>query len=60
MPLSFLHDYNVKMPNFVFYGDYKQAMAKCYFSFLMWIWSLRIQLSWVRLDLTKKVGRNKD
>ena len=29
----FLHDYDVKMPNFVFYGGRKQATTKCYFSF---------------------------
>ena len=29
----FLHDYDVKMPNFVFYGGRKQAMTKFYFSF---------------------------
>ena len=29
----FLHDYDVKMPNFAFYGGRKQATTKCYFSF---------------------------
>ena len=29
----FLHDYDVKMPNFVFYGGCKQATTKFYFSF---------------------------
>ena len=29
----FLHDYDVKMPNFVFYGGRKQATTKFYFSF---------------------------
>ena len=29
----FLHDYDVKIPNFVFYGGRKQAMTKFYFSF---------------------------
>ena len=29
----FLHDYDVKMPNFVFYGGRKQATTKLYFSF---------------------------
>ena len=28
-----LHDYDVKMPNFVFYGERNQATAKFYFSF---------------------------
>ena len=31
--LSFLHDYDVKMPNFAFYGGRKQATTKFYFSF---------------------------
>ena len=29
----FLHDYDVKMPNDAFYGRYKQATTKFYFSF---------------------------
>ena len=29
----FLHDYDVKMPNFAFYGGSKQANTKFYFSF---------------------------
>ena len=29
----FLHEYDVKMPNFVFYGGRKQATTKLYFSF---------------------------
>ena len=29
----FLHDYDVKMPNFTFYGGRKQATKKFYFSF---------------------------
>ena len=29
----FLHDYDVKMPNFAFYGGRKQATTKFYFSF---------------------------
>ena len=40
----FLHDYDVKMPNFAFYGGRKQATTKFYFSFWAWIWSLEIQL----------------
>ena len=31
--LSFLHDYDVKMPNFTFYGGRKQATTKLSFSF---------------------------
>ena len=34
--LPFLHDYDMKMPNFAFYGGRKQATTKVYFSF--WIW----------------------
>ena len=40
----FLHDYDVKMPHFAFYGGRKQATTKFYFSFWAWIWSLEIQL----------------
>ena len=40
----FLHDYDVKMPNFPFYGGRKQATTKIYFSFWAWICSLEIQL----------------
>ena len=29
----FLHDYDVKMPNFAFYGGRKQERTKCYFYF---------------------------
>ena len=36
----FLHDYDVKMPNFAFYRGRKQATTKFYFSFRAWIWSL--------------------
>ena len=40
----FLHDYEVKMPNFAFYGGRKQATTKLYFSFWAWLWTLEIQL----------------
>ena len=30
---AFLHDYEVHLPNFVFYGDRKQAATKLYFAF---------------------------
>ena len=40
----FLLDYDVKMPNFAFYGGRKQAKTKFSFSFWAWIWSLEIQL----------------
>ena len=36
---SFLHDYDVKMPNFAFYGVRKQATTKFCFPFCTWIWS---------------------
>ena len=42
--LPFLQDYDVKMPNFAFYGGCKQAKTKFSFSFWAWIWSLEIQL----------------
>ena len=29
----FLHDYDLKMPNFAFYGEHKQATMKFNFSF---------------------------
>ena len=31
--LSSLHDYDVQMPNFSFYGGQKQATTKFYFAF---------------------------
>ena len=40
----FLHDFEVKMPNFAFYVGCKQASKKFYFSFWAWIWSLETQL----------------
>ena len=40
----FFHDYDVKMPNFAFYGGRKQATTKFYFSYCTWIWCLGIQL----------------
>ena len=42
--LPFLHDYDVKMPIFAFYGERKQERTKFYFSFWTWIWSLGIRL----------------
>ena len=41
--LPFLHHYDVKMPNFAFYGERKQATTKFYFSFWTWMRSLGIQ-----------------
>ena len=40
----FSHNYDVKMPNFAFYGGHKQAPTKFYSSFWAWNWSLEIQL----------------
>ena len=42
--IPFLHDDDVKMPNWAFYGVREQATKKFYFSFWIWIWSFRIQL----------------
>ena len=42
--LPALHDYDVKMPNFAFYGVRKQPTTKFCFSFCTWIWSRGIQL----------------
>ena len=42
--LPFLHDYDVKMPHFMFYTGRKQATTKFSFSFMTWIRQLEIQL----------------
>ena len=42
--ISFLHDYDVKMPYFAFYGGRKQATTKFFLSFWAWLWFLEIQL----------------
>ena len=42
--LPLLHDYDVKMPYFTFYGGRKQATTKFSFSFWTWIWFLGIKL----------------
>ena len=51
-----LHDNDVKMPDFTFYGGRKQATTKFSFSFWTWIWLLGIQFRRVRLHLTKNVS----
>ena len=56
--LPFLHNYSTVMPNFMFYGECKQATTKFYFSLWAWIWSPGIQLEFGLLHLTKAVGRN--
>ena len=51
--LPFLHYYDEKMPNFVFYGERKQATTKFYFAFWTWIWSLGIHIQRGFVHLTK-------
>ena len=41
--LSSLNDYNVKMPNFTFYGGRQQATTKFSCSLWTWLWFLGIQ-----------------
>ena len=52
----FLHDYDVKMPNFAFYGGRKQATTNFFFSFWAWIWSLEIQLQETSPTIDKVSG----
>jgi len=42
--LPFLHDYDVKIPHFMFYTGRKQATTKFSFSFMTWVRQLGIQL----------------
>ena len=42
--LPFLHNYDVNMPNFAFYGGRKQATTKFNISYCTRIWCLPIQL----------------
>ena len=49
--LPFLHHYSIVMPNFMFYGECKQATTKFYFSLWAWIWSLGIQHEFGSLHL---------
>ena len=50
----FLHDYDVKMPNFAFYGGCKQATTKFYFSFSeLGYGPLKFSFRRARLHLTK-------
>ena len=53
---SFLHDYDVNLPNFAFYGGRKQATTKFYFSFCTWIWCLGIQLQEGSPTFDKVIG----
>ena len=52
----FLHDYDVKMPDFLFYGGRAQATTKFYFSFWAWLWSLEIQLQEGSFTIDKVSG----
>ena len=54
--LPFLPDYDVKLPNLAFYGLYKQATTKFYFSFLTWKWSIGIQLQEGSPTFDKVIG----
>ena len=54
--LTFLPDYDVKLPNLAFYGLYKQATTKFYFSFLTWKWSIGIQLQEGSPTFDKVIG----
>ena len=54
--LPFLHDYDVKLPNFAFYGLCKQATTKFYFSFWTCKWSLGIQLQEDSPTFDKVIG----
>ena len=54
--LPFLHDYDVKLPNFAFYGLCKQATTKFYFCFWTWKCSLRIQLQEGSPTFDKVIG----
>ena len=53
--LSFLHDYDVKMPNSAFYGKRKQATTKFILLFALELGygPLEFNSIWVRLHLTK-------
>ena len=42
--LPFLHDNDLKMPSFAFYGERKQATTKFYLFFCTWVWCPGIQL----------------
>ena len=53
-----LHDYGVKMHNFAFYGEHKQATTKFNFFFMNLDMDLGIPLQESRLHLTKYVSKN--
>ena len=61
----FLHDCDVKMPNFALNGKRKQATTKFYFSFWTWIRSLGIQLQedsplFDKVSILTRNNRDKD
>ena len=45
MSLPFLHDYEVKLSNFTFYGGRELGTTKIYFSFLNLILGIQLQES---------------
>ena len=45
--LPVMHNYDLKMPNFAFYGEREQATTNFYLSFLPWIW-LRVRLHLIK------------
>ena len=51
--VPFLHDYDVKMPNFAFYGGRKQATTKSYSLSELEFGPLKFSFRRVRLQLTK-------
>ena len=54
--LPFLCNYDVKMPNFAFYRERKQATTKSYFSLWARIWFLGIQLRFGSPSINKVSG----
>ena len=45
--LPVMYNYDLKMPNFAFYGEREQATTNFYLSFLPWIW-LRVRLHLIK------------
>ena len=58
--LPFLPDYDVEMPDLVFYEERKQAMTKVYFAFWTWVWSLGIQFQEGSCTFDKVSRNNRD
>ena len=57
---SSLHDYVVKMPNFIFCGGREQATAKFSSSFLTWLWFSGIPLQQSSSTFDKVGDRDED